>query len=74
MADDDRHQLLDQIEADLAAVEVALGRLDAGSYFTCERCAGPLDDQAVHDAPLVTICTSCRAGHGAATDQADRTI
>ena len=33
---------LDRIEADLAGVEVALDRLDAGTYWTCEVTGQPL--------------------------------
>ena len=38
--DDDRARLLDAVEADLADVELALARLEAGTYETCEVCAG----------------------------------
>jgi RNA polymerase-binding transcription factor DksA len=35
---------LDAIEADLAGVEIALARLEDGSYWTCEVTGQPLPD------------------------------
>lgn len=35
---------LDAIETDLADVEVALARLEAGTYWTCEATGQPLPD------------------------------
>ena len=35
------------IEADLADVEVALARLDAGTYWTCEVTGQPLPDEVM---------------------------
>lgn len=59
MADDDRTALLDGIEADLAGVERALARLDAGSYFVCEVCGASLDDAALAAAPMTARCPGC---------------
>lgn len=42
---------LTQIEADLADVEVALARLDAGTYWTCERTGLPLPDALLAERP-----------------------
>jgi RNA polymerase-binding transcription factor DksA len=36
---------LDAIETDLADVEIALARLDAGTYWTCEITGAPLPDE-----------------------------
>jgi RNA polymerase-binding transcription factor DksA len=36
---------LDAIETDLADVEVALARLEAGTYWTCEVTGQALDDE-----------------------------
>jgi RNA polymerase-binding transcription factor DksA len=43
---------LDLMEQELAAVEVALVRLDAGTYWTCEVTGAPLPDHllAAHPA------------------------
>ncbi|MGI8759457.1 MAG: hypothetical protein ACR2K0_09140 [Acidimicrobiales bacterium] len=47
---------LDRVEADLAGVEQALARLDAGTYGTCEVCASPLDDQFLATTPTALRC------------------
>jgi hypothetical protein len=43
-------------EARLEAVESALGRLDAGRYFTCVRCGQPLERTALEAHPLHDRC------------------
>ena len=48
---------LDAVLADLDAVEVALSRLDAGTYFTDEVTGEPLPDEVLRDDP-----TARRAG------------
>ena len=42
---------LDAIEHDLAGVEVALARLDAGTYWTDEVSGQPLADDLLHRQP-----------------------
>jgi RNA polymerase-binding transcription factor DksA len=39
------------IEADLADVEVALARLDAGTYWTCEVTGQPLSEELMAAEP-----------------------
>jgi DnaK suppressor protein len=60
-ADDARTRLLDAVEADLEGVEVALERLDAGTYFTCERCGDPMGDDWLSDHPVARVCATCSA-------------
>ena len=43
---------LDRIEADLSGVEVALDRLDAGTYWTCEVTGQPLPDKLLATDPV----------------------
>ena len=62
MADDERSVLFDRIEGDLAGVEQALARLDAGTYFTCEVCATPLGDEQLVADPLGSRCERCTGG------------
>jgi RNA polymerase-binding transcription factor DksA len=57
--DEDRARLLDAIEADLADVELALARLEAGTYETCEVCASPLGDDVLIVTPAARRCVSC---------------
>ncbi len=42
---------LDAIEHDLAGVEVALARLDAGTYWTDEITGQALSDELLHQQP-----------------------
>ena len=42
---------LDRIEADLSGVEVALDRLDAGTYWTCEVSGAPLPAELLAEHP-----------------------
>ena len=61
MADDERSVLFDRIEGDLAGVELALARLDADTYFTCEVCGAPLGDEQLVADPLGSRCERCTA-------------
>jgi DnaK suppressor protein len=56
---DDRAGVLDGIETDLADIELALARLDAGTYDTCEVCGAALDDEALAVAPTSRRCSGC---------------
>lgn len=47
---------LDTIETELNAVEVALGRLDDGTYGLCVACGGPIPDADLGADPTATIC------------------
>ncbi len=65
--DERRAQVLDLdrlavVEADLAAVEHAMGRLDAGTWGTCEVCAAPLEAGLLRDRPVARTCPA----HGVA--------
>ena len=65
--DEGRAQVLDLdrlavVEADLAAVEHALGRLDAGTWGTCEVCAAPLESELLRDRPVARTCPAHEVG------------
>jgi RNA polymerase-binding transcription factor DksA len=55
-ADAERDRLLDTIETDLADVELALARLDADTYSTCERCGRPLPESLLAERPTARTC------------------
>lgn len=57
--DHDRARLLDAIEVDLADVELALARLEAGTYDTCEVCTGELSDDVLLVTPAARRCVTC---------------
>jgi RNA polymerase-binding transcription factor DksA len=42
---------LDRIQSDLADVETALSRLEAGTYWTCEITGVPIDDSVLAEQP-----------------------
>jgi len=48
--------LLDQVNADLGAVDGALRRLDDGTYGMCEVCSAPIDPGMLAGNPLQTFC------------------
>lgn len=48
--------LLNGIDAELRAIEVAEGRLLAGTYATCDTCAGPIGADRLEAVPWATRC------------------
>ncbi len=46
------------VRADLAAVEAALERLDAGTYGTCEICGEPITDDLLESGPATRSCAA----------------
>ena len=56
---EERAGLLDTIETDLADVELALARLDAGTYDVCEACGATLRDDVLAAAPTSRRCADC---------------
>jgi RNA polymerase-binding transcription factor DksA len=55
----ERAAVFDHVEADLRDVELALARLDAGTYFQCESCGAPLEDEALAADPTRRRCARC---------------
>jgi RNA polymerase-binding transcription factor DksA len=48
--------ILESIEAELADVELALRRLDDGTYGTCEACGRPIDEERLEAIPAARLC------------------
>ncbi|MBI2710480.1 MAG: hypothetical protein HYX34_12420 [Actinobacteria bacterium] len=44
------------IEAELAQVERALGRIDDGTYGRCSVCGDDIDDEVLRTTPLSSLC------------------
>jgi RNA polymerase-binding protein DksA len=44
----------------LAAIDAALGRIDAGTYGLCERCAKPIAQERLEALPWATKCIECK--------------
>jgi DnaK suppressor protein len=53
--------VLDVVEIELADVQLALQRLDDGTYATCEICGGPIADARLAERPATRRCQD----HGA---------
>lgn len=51
--------LVRQTRDHLAEIDAALGRLEAGSYGTCERCGGPIDPERLAVRPTARTCVAC---------------
>ena len=44
----------------LGCIDAALGRIDAGSYGKCERCAEPISEERLEALPYATKCIECK--------------
>ena len=50
---------VDAVDTLLDEVELALARLDDGTYGRCEACGAPIDDRRLAGAPIVRSCGNC---------------
>ena len=50
--------LLEQVEAELADIDHALERLEAGTYGTCEACGQVISDERLEAVPAARFCLS----------------
>jgi RNA polymerase-binding transcription factor DksA len=57
--------LLAQAEADVAALELALTRLDAGTYGRCAACGGAVPAERLAAHPTTEECLSCAQARAA---------
>jgi len=53
--------ILEQVEAELAAVERALRRIDDGSYGKCEACGSEIGDDRLEAMPAARFCITHQA-------------
>jgi len=56
--------LLEQARRDRRDLELALVRMDEGSYGRCERCGGPIAAERLEARPAVRTCIECARGGG----------
>ena len=59
----ERSRLISVVEAlrsNLTDVERALGRIDSGTYGTCERCGKPIDHARLEARPWALLCIDCK--------------
>ncbi len=55
---------VDAVDALLDEVELALARLDDGTYGRCEECGTPIGDARLAESPTVRTCGTCVIGGG----------
>lgn len=48
--------------ARVAEIDAALGRVDAGTYGTCEACHQPIPEARLEAVPEATLCVGCKTG------------
>lgn len=51
--------LVDQARLHLEEIDAALGRLDAGTYGTCERCGRAIGEARLEARPVARTCIAC---------------
>jgi DnaK suppressor protein len=54
------------LRSNLRDVERALGKLDAGTYGTCERCGNPIAAERLEALPWAVLCMDCKQKGSAA--------
>lgn len=57
--------LIDQAERHLGEIDMALARLDAGTYEICEVCGGPIEQGRLEARPVARTCMGCALTSGA---------
>jgi DnaK suppressor protein len=53
--------LLEQVEDELAEIEAAFGRLERGTYGTCQACGRPIGDERLEAMPATRFCVEDQA-------------
>ena len=56
---------VDAVDGLLDEVELALTRLDDGTYGRCEECGEPIDDDRLAELPIIRTCAKCAPAAGA---------
>jgi len=50
---------VDAVDGLLDEVELALARLDDGTYGRCDECGEPIDDDRLAELPIIRTCARC---------------
>jgi RNA polymerase-binding transcription factor DksA len=51
--------LAEQARRHLTDIDTATARVTAGTYYTCERCGGPIAEARLEARPVARTCTPC---------------
>jgi RNA polymerase-binding protein DksA len=54
------YTLEENSEAVLGAIDRALGRIEAGTYGTCQRCGKPIAEERLEALPWAELCIQCK--------------
>ena len=57
-----RRGIRSALEAQLHRLNAAFGKIDAGTYGSCERCRSPIDFELLSADPESQLCRSCKQG------------
>ena len=52
--------ILQNSEAEICDIDLALEKLQAGSYGTCENCKSKISDTRLKALPFARLCIKCR--------------
>jgi len=67
MVEDDAHRTaVDAVDGLLDEVELALARLDDGTYGRCQECGSVIGDDELAANPVIRVCVSCSTPSSAA--------
>ncbi len=65
--EDDAHRTaVDAVDGLLDEVELALARLDDGTYGRCQECGSVIGDDELAENPVIRVCVSCSTPSSAA--------
>jgi len=51
-----------QARAAVDEIDLALARMDAGTYGVCQRCGGPIPKARLKAVPSASMCVACKSG------------
>jgi DnaK suppressor protein len=51
-----------EAQAKVAEIDAAIGRVEAGTYGSCEACGKPIPAARLEVVPEATLCVSCKTG------------
>lgn len=52
------------LKDELEQIEMALGKIEAGTYGICDRCKKPIAEPRLEALPYATLCIACAASVG----------